>query len=79
MLPMASGNLQKKVPLVQKIAKTKQQSKVGEEIKTNKYQLDIRRRLWNSNLEIHEQSHIAGVSLPPMHLPKAPPKENRQI
>ena len=44
-------------------------------METNKYQLHIPRRLWNSNLEVHKRSHIAGVSLPPMHLPKAPPKK----
>ena len=26
------------------------------------------------NLEVYEQSHIAVVSLPPMHKPKAPAK-----
>ena len=55
--------------------KTKQQSRVAEEIKTNKYPLRIACRLWNSNLEVHEQSHIAGMSLPPMNLPKAPPRK----
>ena len=44
-------------------------------MKTNKYQLHIPRRLWNSNLEVQERSHIAEVSLPPMHLPKAPPQK----
>ena len=51
------------------------QSKVVGEIRTNKYQLHMPRRFWNSNLEVHERSHIAGVSLPPMHLPKAPPNK----
>ena len=65
----------KEVPSLQKIEKIKQQSKVGEEIKLNKYQPHVPRRLCISNLEVHERSHIARVSLPPKHLPKAPPKK----
>ena len=41
----------------------------------NKHQLHIPRRLWNLNLEAHKRSHIAGLSLLPMHLPKAPLKK----
>ena len=44
-------------------------------MKLNGYQFHIPRRLLNSNVEVDERSHIAGVSPPPMHLPRAPLKK----
>ena len=70
MVPSAFGNLQVG-PILERVAKTTQQSNVGEQIKSNKDHLHITRRVWNSNVEVHERSHIGGVSLPPMHLAKA--------
>ena len=57
----------------------KQQNNMGEESKANKYQLHIPRKLWNSNLEVYERSHIAEVSLLPMHIPKAPLKKKGKM
>ena len=77
MVPIASCNL-KMGAIAQKNSEnkaTKQQSKVGKESKAKKYQLHIPGNFWNFMPEVHERSHIAGVSLPPMHLQKAPPKK----
>ena len=51
---------------------------MGKESNAKKYQLHIPRKCCNSNPEVHERSHIAGLSLPPMHLPKASPKKQRK-
>ena len=77
MFPIASTNLQQGT-MAPKSGKTKQQNNVGEESKANKYQLHVPRRLCISHLEVYERSHIPGVLLIPMHIPKAPPKKIRK-
>ena len=49
------------------------------EIKSNKYQFHIARRLGNSDLELCQGSNIAVVLLPSMSLPKAPLKKIGKI
>ena len=49
--------------------KQSNKAKMGDDMKSYKHQLNNPRRLCNCKLEIYAPSNMAGVSLPPMHLP----------
>ena len=59
--------------------KTRRQSNVGGGTTSNKYQPHHPGRHWNSNLEVYEGFRIAGVLVPPMHVPKGPPKKKENM